>query len=174
MKDTTFKIDSDKKDRWIIQTERREKRIFPETSEDNSDEFWSRIPGTGGGLNSTAYDLTIFGNCILNKGTLNGVRILGRKAVEKMTTMAIHNIPDYCWGANTPSRGYGVGFDMRQGSAFTFSKGTYNHEGSGASALYIDPVEELVAAWFVPWVNPDEWHAEALWNVINIIWSGIK
>ncbi len=172
MKDTYFSMDKTDKSRWIIQNERRENRLLNGRVKGDDDNLWDRIPSTGGGLNSTAYDLSLFGRCMLNNGTWNGVRILGKKCVEKMTTMAIHNTPDYCWGSNTPARGYGVGFDMRNGAAFTFSEGTYNHEGAGASALYIDPKEELVAAWFVPFAD-DGWHPEALWNVINIIWSGI-
>lgn len=174
MIDTAFKFEPNKKDRWIIQNgARMTKRLLGLSEDENDKEPWSKVPQTAGGLNSTAYDMTIFGNCMLNNGTLNGVRILGKKAAEKMTAAAIHNIPDYCWGARTPSRGYGIGFDMRSGPAFMFSDGTFNHEGAGACAMYVDPAEKLVAAWLVPWVNVNEWHGEALWNALNIIWSGL-
>ncbi|HNX64281.1 MAG TPA: serine hydrolase domain-containing protein [Oscillospiraceae bacterium] len=171
MNDTTFNLDKTDKSRWIVQREHWYDRLNGKDDDENA-ELWSRIPETGGGLYSTAYDLTLFGRCMMNKGTLNGVRILGKKAAEKMTTLAIHNVPDYCWGAKTKSRGYGIGFDMRNGPAFTFSEGTFNHEGAGACSLYIDPHEELVAAWFVPY-RDDGWHPNAMWNVQNIIWSGI-
>ena len=135
--------------------------------------LWDRIPDTGGGLNSTPYDLVRFGNMMLSGGTLDSARILGRKAVEKMTTLAIHNKPDYCWKANTPDRGYGVGFDMRSGPAFTFSQGTFMHEGWGYCSLYMDPKEAMTAAWFVPFTR-DEWFSRAQYNVQNVIWSGLK
>ncbi len=172
MKDTTFDFDKTDKSRWIVQNEHWYNKLNGKGA-DADDEPWSRIPDTGGGLYSTAYDLSLFGRCMMNKGTLNGVRILGRKAVEKMTTLAIHDIPDYCWGAKTKSRGYGIGFDMRKGPAFTFSGGTFNHEGAGACSLYIDPSEELVAAWFVPYKDMGGWHPRAMWNVQNVIWSGL-
>lgn len=173
MADTTFSVDKSKKDRWIIQYEHWYKALYGNDDKEKADDFWSKIPRTGGGLNSTAYDLTLFGRCMMNKGTLNGVRILGKKAVEAMTTLAIHNTPDYCWGANVKSRGYGIGFDMRSGPAFTFSEGTFNHEGAGACSFYVDPKEELVVAWIVPYADDSGWHPNALWNVQNIIWSGI-
>ncbi len=171
MNDTTFNFDKTDKSRWIVQNEYWYNNLNGNKSDE--DEVWSKIPETGGGLYSTAYDLTLFGSCMMNKGTLNGVRILGKKAAEKMTTLAIHNVPDYCWGAKTKSRGFGIGFDMRSGPAFTFSEGTFNHEGAGACSLYVDPAEELVAAWLVPYKDSNGWHPNAMWNVQNIIWSGI-
>jgi CubicO group peptidase (beta-lactamase class C family) len=108
---------------------------------------------------------------VLSGGTLDGVRILGRKAVEKMTTLAITK-PNYTWNANEKERYYGVGFDMRYSPAFTYTRGSYQHEGAGACAMYIDPKEELVAAWIVPFAK-EGWFSRALWSVQNIIWSGL-
>jgi len=105
-------------------------------------------------------------------GTFEGARVLGRKAVEKMTTVAIA-LPNYCCTAEEKERYYGVGFDMRNGSAFTFSQGTFMHEGSKACSLYVDPKEELVAAWIVPFAK-EGWFSRALYNMQNIIWSGIR
>ncbi len=139
---------------------------------DSTGSFWEKIPRTGGGLLSTTNDLIRFANMTLNGGTLEGARILGRKAIEIMTTQQLTGVPDYCWGANEPDRKYGVGFDMREGAAYTYSKGTYMHEGAGACSIDIDPKEQLAAAWFVPW-DKGEWCPEPLYNVQNIIWSGI-
>ena len=133
---------------------------------------WDHVPGTAGALCSTPYDLVRFGNMMLGNGTLDGVRILGRKTVEKMRTRALCNVPDYCWGANEPDRGYGIGFDMRTGPAYLYSDGTIMHEGAGSCSLNIDPKEGLVAAWFVPYLN-DAWYADGLYNVNNILCSGL-
>ncbi|MFD1908194.1 hypothetical protein ACFSQ7_35670 [Paenibacillus rhizoplanae] len=46
------------------------------------------------------------------------------------------------------------------------------HEGAGACCMVIDPVEQLTAVWFVPFTD-DNWYAEALFNVTNVIWSGL-
>ena len=48
------------------------------------------------------------------------------------------------------------------------------HEGSGSCSIDIDPVEDIVAAWFVPWKDGQSWNARGLYNVQNIIWSGLK
>lgn len=136
--------------------------------------IWAKIPNTGGGIHSTAYDLVRFGNAFVNNGRLDGARILGRKSVEKMSTVQFRNVPDYCWGANEPDRLYGIGFDMRQGLSYSYSEGTIMHEGAGASSLDIDPKEQLVAAWFVPWdEGANGWSAEPLYNIQNVIWSGL-
>ena len=175
MKDTAFELTADKADRFIVTDEHTEEFLAKLVTGEKREGWISdklNIPGTSGALDGTAYDLSIFGNMMLNKGTFNGTRILGRKSVEKMTTLQV-SLPDYCWGANGRTRYHGVGFDMRRGHEFSFSEGTYMHEGAGSCALYIDPVEELVAAWIVPFAK-DGWHSRALFNVQNIIWSGLE
>ena len=178
MKDTSFDIKPETAKRYIVtySDEGFEKHLDDIAAGKTIEPHWIgeilKIPSTGGGLDSTVYDVNLFGNMMLSGGTLNGVRILGRKAVEKMTKFAIHNMPNYCWGAKESERGYGIGFDMRFGPGFTFSSGTYMHEGSGACSLCVDPSEEFVAAWIVPFAK-DGWWSRALFNVQNIVWSGI-
>ena len=173
LKDTMFKIMPKTIERHIITDEYTEKFLQDfKAGTIKKDPLWDMIPSTGGGLHSTAYDMNRFGNMLINDGTVDGVRIIGRKAVEKMTSRALHNIPDKCWGADKPDRGYGIGFDMRDGLEFTFSPGTFCHEGAGRCALYIDPKEKLVAAWIVPYVV-NEWRPKPLFNAINIMWSGL-
>ncbi|MCL2765687.1 MAG: beta-lactamase family protein [Treponema sp.] len=175
MKDTAFDLTPEMAKRYIVTDEDAEKHLNDVINGKPIEPHWIgdtlNIPSTGGGLDSTSYDVNRFGNMMLFNGTLDGVRILGRKAVEKMTSIAV-DYPNYCWGANEKNRFYGVGFDMRNGPAFTFSDGTYMHEGAGACSLYIDPKEELVAAWIVPFAK-EGWFSRALFNVQNIIWSGI-
>jgi CubicO group peptidase (beta-lactamase class C family) len=136
----------------------------------SEEDWWDKIPG--GGIISNAGDLIKYGMMLLNKGSANGNRIIGRKALEKITARALYDVPDFCWGADTRDRVYGIGFDMRQGPAFTYSQGTFMHEGAGACGLVMDPQEEMAAAWFVPFING--WHHEGQFNTMNIIWSGLK
>ncbi|MDR1868471.1 MAG: beta-lactamase family protein [Treponema sp.] len=174
MKDTTFSITPEMAKRYMVSDEEQEKEINAIINGTYEPQWIGEklnIPSTGGGLESTVYDMIRFANMTLGGGTLDGVRILGRKAMEKMTTIAVH-YPNYCWGANERERLYGVGFDMRNGPAFTFSQNTYCHEGSGACAMYIDPKEELAAVWIVPFAK-EGWWSRALFNVINVIWSGL-
>jgi len=174
MKDTSFDLTQDRAKRFIVTGEEMEKEInavINGTFEPQRIGEKLNIPRTGGGLDSTVYDMIRFANMTLGGGTLDGMRILGRKAMEKMTTIAV-NKPNYTWNNNELERFYGVGFDMRNSPAYTFSQNTYNHEGAGACAMYIDPKEELAAVWFVPFAK-EGWFYRAIINVINVIWSGL-
>jgi serine-type D-Ala-D-Ala carboxypeptidase len=174
MKDTTFNITAEMAKRYIVTDEELEKYVNDKINGTYKPQWIGEIlniPPTGGGLESTAYDISRFGNMMLFGGTFEGARVLGRKAVERMTAIS-SALPNYTWNGKEKERYYGVGFDMRNGPAFTFSQGTFMHEGSGACSLYIDPKEELVAAWIVPF-SKEGWFSRALFNVQNIIWSGL-
>jgi len=175
MKDTSFTVSPEKTDRYIVSDEDYEKYLR-ETKNGTYKPDWIgdilNIPGTGGGLDSTVYDLIRFANMMLSGGTLNGERVIGRKAVERMTTIVTHNMPNFTWYAKEKNRDHGIGFDMRNGQAFTMSPNSYSHEGSGACAMYIDPKEQLAATWFVPFAK-EGWFPRALFNVQNVIWSGV-
>ena len=179
MKDTSFYYSPDMAKRAFAYDEEHKdylgKIISGEIgSRDGDGNIWDIIPQTGGGLNSTVYDLVRYGNAFINGGRLDGARILGRKSVEKMSTVQLQGVHDYCWGANEPNRLYGIGFDIRRGPAFTYSDRTIMHEGAGASSLDIDLEEGLVAAWTVPFdTGANGWSSEPLYNVQNIIWSGL-
>lgn len=178
MKDSGFNLTPEQAKRAIVSREwqwREEElnRIINGEPTPAERKIWNDIPDISGGMNSTTYDMTRFGNMMLGNGTFNGVRVLGRKTVEKMTTVSIHNIPNYGWGANDPDRSYGIGVDMRKGPAWSYSPGTFGHEGAGFSSLCMDPMENLCAAWFVPFAK-EGFFPRALWNVQNIIWSGLK
>ena len=143
-------------------------------SRDGEGTVWDSVPNTGGGISSTVYDLVRFGNAYINNGRLDGARILGRKSVEKMSKIQLSGVPDHCWNANEPNRLYGIGFDIRHSLDFNYSDRTIMHEGAGASSLDIDLEEGLAAAWFVPFdEGANGWSAEPLYNVQNIIWSGL-
>ncbi len=175
MHDSAFRLNAEQARRAYVFSERHRTHLdnIIAGKPDTRNGFWRKLPGTAGGLDSTTTDLIRIAHMMLGNGRLGDVRILGRKAVEKMTTRQLHNVPDYCWGANEPDRGYGLGFDMREGYAHTYSSGTFMHEGSGTCSIDIDPKEQLAAAWFAPFHKVD-WAPEPLYNVQNIIWSGLK
>jgi serine-type D-Ala-D-Ala carboxypeptidase len=123
-------------------------------------------------MSSTPYDLNRLGNAFLNQGELDGARILGRKAVEKMTTPAVA-LPSFCWDAGGQPRRYSVGFDTPDRVEFTWSESTFTHEGAGYVQLIVDPEEELVSSVFVPFTERGVFHPEALYGTQNVIWSGL-
>ena len=176
LNDTAYHLNKKTAPRYMLQNEKAEKDVSNIMSGTISERTppWDKIPMTSGGLKSSVYDMVRFGNMILNNGTIDNTRILGRKAVEKMTDFAIM-LPNYCWDAGGVVREYGIGFDHRNDTGkYSFSETTIMHEGAGACALYIDPEEELVAAWISPFVDMSDWCMEAMCNTINIIWSGLK
>lgn len=179
MKDTGFNHSSKEVAlRFNIRSDEQEKEINAlldgSYQEDEEDKFWRKIPGTGGAIHSTAYDLCRFGIMLQQGGYIDGIRVIGRKAIEKMTALyTTSNIKDYCWNAGGTIRKYGLGPDLRNNEASLYTEGTFFHEGAGACCLIIDPKEKLVAAWFVPFVN-NAWCSEPLNNAAAIMWSGLK
>jgi len=95
----------------------------------------------GAGLVSTAGDYARLLQMFLNNGELDGVRLLGRKTVELMTS---NNI-----GALDAGRGlkFGLGFaivDNPGVSGGTRSRGTYYWGGIFHTRFFVDPSEQLI------------------------------
>lgn len=104
-----------------------------------------------GGLYSTASDYMIFCQMLLNKGEYNGVRILGSKTVDLMTSDQISDdiiMPsDDFFGKLLSGMGFGFGFAVLKDnihSGIIGSPGSYWWAGSGNTYFYIDPSEEMV------------------------------
>ena len=106
----------------------------------------------GGGLVSTLSDYARFAQMILNKGELDGVRLLAPVTVELMATNVI---PDPVLATTNPLRllpfnpafGFGLGFSVfsdprRMGS--TEGRGTLAWGGMGGTWFWIDPENDLV------------------------------
>ncbi|WP_164775554.1 serine hydrolase domain-containing protein [Paenibacillus glycanilyticus] len=124
----------------------------------------------GGGMNSTLDDLYRFGQMLLNKGTLDGVKILSRKSVEKMSTNVLNSgIEGFCWGGRVKSFTYGLGANLT-GHDEWLPVGSYGHEGAGRCKLLVDPQHQSVVVFFVP--SNLDWCPESINGTQNIIGSG--
>lgn len=102
-------------------------------------------PGGGGGLISTIGDYFRFGQMLLNRGALDGVRLLGRKTVEWMLE---NHLPDGLRqdadqrGAN----GFGLGGYVLLQPGLSHgpgSAGKFGWSGAANTDWWIDPVEQL-------------------------------
>lgn len=112
-----------------------------------------RLSG-GGGLVSTCADYFRFAQMLLNKGELDGVRILGRKTVELMTANHLPNNGDLSsMGmpvfSETPydGIGFGLGVSVMLNPAqaqILGSPGEYAWGGAASTAFWVDPVEEQI------------------------------
>ena len=113
----------------------------------------------GGALLSTAVDLSIYGQMLLNKGTYKGVRILSRKSVEAMTKNWLSkDVKTYCWGAKGKTVEFGLGFDLNKGN--TLAHDGFSHEGVGRCGMILDPNSQLAFIYFVAMYSDAwEWHA---------------
>jgi CubicO group peptidase (beta-lactamase class C family) len=109
----------------------------------------------GGGLCSTSADYLTFCRALLNGGELDGVRLVGPKTLQLMTS---NHLPD---GKTLPelSRslfseatyhgiGFGLGFSVTLDPARTLipgSRGEYAWGGAATTSFWVDPAEQLIA-----------------------------
>ncbi len=135
---------------------------------------WSLLPQGGWGISSTLADINKFGRMLLNNGSLDGVRIVGRKSVENMSWSHLKhdNLRNYCWGADEVHY-CGLGFEVMTNKPFNhMTEGTFGHEGAGVCWLYIDPKEDFVANVFMPYYS-GQFNLIPIHNTKYVIWSGL-
>jgi CubicO group peptidase (beta-lactamase class C family) len=102
----------------------------------------------GGGLVSTTMDYARFCQMLLNGGTLDGNRIIGRKTLELMACDHLTPEVKIQGGLVPPGHGFGLGFAVRtqQGVApFPGSVGQFFWSGRAGTFFWIDPREDLFA-----------------------------
>ncbi len=116
------------------------------------------FPSAGGGLVSTADDFQRFGRMLLNKGELDGVRILSRKTVEAMTTDYLtpeqHTDSSFAFDRVDSDRtakmwdnwGFGYGVAVRtKRTGLGPSVGSFYWPGAFGTTWAADPHEGLMA-----------------------------
>ena len=110
-----------------------------------------KIASGGGGLTGTARDYMRFCHMMLNKGALDGERLLGRKTVELMTSnhlggdMAAMGMPRFS-ESKYDGVGFGLGFSIMLDPAKAEILGTpgeFAWGGAASTAFWVDPVEDM-------------------------------
>ncbi len=104
----------------------------------------------GAGLTSTAADYARFAQMLLNGGALNGVRLLGPKTVELMTTSHTADLPS--GGVMGAGMNWGLGVRMVANLAdaqMLGSTGMYGWIGIYGTTFWVDPREHLVMVMMV-------------------------
>lgn len=115
---------------------------------------------------STAGDYARFSQMLLNRGALDGVRILGPKTVDYMT--ADHLGPGVGPGTDyIPGDGYGfgLGFAVRKATGVANgngSAGDYNWGGAYGTYFWVDPKEQLVVVSMTQAPGPIRLHYRQL------------
>ena len=111
-----------------------------------------RMGGVAGhaGLFSTADDLAIFSQMILNGGVVNGARILSPLGVATMTRP--HAVSE-----DGAARGLGwdiaTSFSMNKGDLFPL--GSFGHTGFTGTSIWIDPASDSFVIFLSNRVHPD-------------------
>jgi CubicO group peptidase (beta-lactamase class C family) len=102
------------------------------------------------GLFSTADDLAIFAEMMINQGEEKGVRILSPLSVAKMTSV---------W-QKAPSAGRGLGWDLSSplstNGGDLFGPHSYGHTGYTGTSIWIDPETDTFIIFLTNRVHPDD------------------
>ncbi|WP_157084811.1 serine hydrolase domain-containing protein [Sphingomonas pituitosa] len=155
MRDTFFQVPEDKihrlSDCWTMQEGNG--RVLYDRGEASA---WSRFPklvSGGGGLVSTALDYHRFNTMLLNRGVLDGVRIVSPKTIDLMTTNHLPGGSDLAAmsralfsEATNAGTGFGLGFAINLDVAKTLipgSTGEFYWGGMFSTAFFVDPVERI-------------------------------
>jgi CubicO group peptidase (beta-lactamase class C family) len=109
----------------------------------------------GGGLCSTSADYLTFCRALLNGGELDGVRLVGPKTLQLMTSNHLpgnKTLPELSRSlfseATYEGIGFGLGFSVTLDPARTLipgSRGEYAWGGAATTSFWIDPAEQLIA-----------------------------
>jgi CubicO group peptidase (beta-lactamase class C family) len=159
MVDTAFSVPEGSVDRFAANYNYR-RGGPPALGDDPETSAYRRQPtylSGAGGLVSTTPDYLRFCRMLVERGELDGHRILGRKTLE---LMAVNHFPDnrdledMAMGgfgeAGFTGVGFGLGFAVGQGPAATSmagSAGEYYWGGAASTAFWIDPVEDLAVVF---------------------------
>ena len=116
-----------------------------------------RFCSGGGGLVSTVQDYLRFAQCLLDKGTANGQRLVSRKTIELMTTNHLPEcaLPTF-WEAGC---GFGLGVKVRMSlgeASILGSVGEYGWSGMASTHYWADPKEELIGLFMPQYVPTPE------------------
>lgn len=119
----------------------------------------------GGGLASTAIDYARFLQFMLNRGELDGVRLLGPQTVDFMTADHLGDIPVNPSGSASnllpPGHGFGLGFAVRTAAGLApvpGSVGLYYWGGIAGTTFFVDPAEDMFALMMIQAPNQRDYY----------------
>lgn len=132
----------------------------------------SNLESGGGGLLCTTADYARFLQFMLNRGELDGQRLLGAHTVAYMTADHLGQIPVNA-GASRDllpmGYGFGLGFAVRQSLGVApapGSVGTYYWGGLGGTTFFVDPAQDLFAILMLQAPNQREHYRMLFANLV--------
>lgn len=108
-----------------------------------------RLESGGGGLVGSTQDYARFLQMLINKGELDGVRILTPESVRIMRTDSLtgeENMQFGIGGPGQPGQGFGVDFAVTydpQASGSPQGPGTYYWAGAAGTSFWVDPANDI-------------------------------
>jgi len=156
MNDSMFKVPAEKKSRMpALYSMGRDGKLVVDAS-DIGKNYGDQVFG-GYSISTTIGDYAIFSQMLLNKGQLNGVRLLSPKTVE---LMAMNHLPAAAManGGVGPGTGYGLGVSVLLNPAERGnigSVGEFGWSGAASTHVLIDPKEDLVAIYCTQLIGGD-------------------
>lgn len=124
----------------------------------------------GVGMVSTPYDYFRFAQMLLNKGELDGVRVVSRKTVELMTTNQIGKLSEITLHDEGWKFGLGLGIQAdREHNVDAGDAGTYEWAGLYSTRFSVNPKEEKITI-FMSQTHPFNHHFD-LWDKLLVLSS---
>ena len=126
----------------------------------------------GGGLASTAHDYARFLQFMLNKGELDGVRLLSSHTVDFMTADHLGGMPISAASAATllpPGHGFGLGFAVRKETGISTvlgSSGVYYWGGIAGTTFFVDPKLDMFAMMLIQAPNQRDYYRPLFRNLV--------
>jgi len=111
-----------------------------------------RMGGVAGhaGLFSTASDLAIYCQMILNGGEYKGIRVLAPETVAEMTRPRLVNNT-----GGTRGLGWDINTSFSSNRGEIFPLGSFGHTGFTGTSIWIDPASEMFLIFLSNRVHPD-------------------
>lgn len=155
MPDTGFHVPKEKQDRFAAVYALSITGKLEPTQEDRGRNFLEPpvLHMGGGGLVSTAGDYLRFCRMLLNKGELEGVRLLKPETVALMTTDVLGDRPISMIGyaLGMAGAGFGLGFSVTK-EPFKQTRGAlgeYNWGGAASTIFWVDPEKEMIGVYMI-------------------------
>ncbi|MDZ7639745.1 MAG: serine hydrolase domain-containing protein [Bryobacterales bacterium] len=122
----------------------------------------AKYPGPSFGLFSTAEDLAMVTQMMLNGGTLNGKRILSPATVKMMTTVQNGHMEP---SGHNAGQGFGLAWTVAKDQRFEVvlrPKGTYGHGGAFGTDYWVDPEHRLIGIFLIQVTGGNRFEERAL------------
>ncbi len=155
MVDTSFRVAPNKVSRFVEPFDDDKKGLILQYTDPTKP---VKFEAGGQGLTATVMDYARFAHMLLNRGALDGTRILGKKTVELMTTNHVGpNIDLGPFFLPGQSHGYGLLGAVRTEGArapaplnpMDGSVGEFYWAGYAGTYFWVDPKEELVGVFMM-------------------------